>query len=220
MNIYAIMLFVDRQEIHNARLAKAHKGKGVLESKVLFEKQDGIWLKLQGVVRKKYGSSKEMKLAIAYDGATETAKGRYNLSNKAACASFEGVNEFVARKEGVIASTYNVDKVETRILNGDGAEWIKRSIMDEDTHFQLDLFHRNKAIYANVKDKSKRGILFELLRNGRVDDVFSCIPEITTTMRKGTIIFSNNSGLDLNPTRNDIRRIVSIMRDFADYDTL
>ncbi len=51
---------------------------------------------------------------------------------------------------------------------------------------------------------------------------YSCIntPEITTTMRKGTVIFSNNSGLDLNLTRNDIRRVVSIMKDFADYDTL
>ena len=166
---------IDKQEIHNANLAKAHRGKGVLESKVLFEEQDGIWLKLQGVARKKYGSSKEMKLAIAYDGAIETAKGRYNLSNKVACANFEGVNEFIKRKEGVIASAYSVDEIETRVLNGDGAEWIKSSIADKDTHFQLDPFHRNKAIYTNVKDKRKRTVLFELLRNGRVDDVFSCI---------------------------------------------
>lgn len=166
---------IDKQELHNATLAKTHRGKGVLESKVLFEEQDGIWLKLQGIARKKYGSSKEMKLAIAYDGATETAKGRYNLSNKVACANFEGVNEFVKRKEGVIASTYNVDEIENRILNGDGAEWIKKSIADEDTRFQLDPFHRNKAIYASVKDKRKRAVLFELLKDGRIDDVFSCI---------------------------------------------
>lgn len=166
---------IDKQEIHNATLAKAHRGKGVLDSKVLFEEQDGIWLKLQGVARKKYGSSKEMKLAIAYNGAIESAKGRYNLSNKVACANFEGVNEFVKRKEGVIASTYNVDEIESRILNGDGAEWIKKSIADEDTYFQLDPFHRNKAIYANVKDRRKRTVLFELLRKGKVNDVFSCI---------------------------------------------
>ncbi len=51
---------------------------------------------------------------------------------------------------------------------------------------------------------------------------YSCmnIPEITTTMRKGTVMFSNNRGLDLNLTRNTIRRIVSVMKDFADYDTL
>ena len=125
--------------------------------------------------RKKYGSSKEMKLAIAYDGAIERAKGRYNLSNKVACADFEGVNKFVKRKEGVIASTYNVDETESRVLNGDSAEWIKKSIADEDTHFQLDPFHRNKAIYTNVKDKRKRALLFELLWDSRVDDVFSCV---------------------------------------------
>lgn len=166
---------IDKQELRNAALAKAHRSNGILESKILFEEQDGIWLKLQGIARKKYGSSKEMKLAIAYDGATETAKGRYNLSNKVACANFEGVNEFVKRKEGVIASTYNMDEIESRILNGDGAEWIKKSIADEDTRFQLDPFHRNKAIYTNVKDKRKRAVLFELLKNGRIDDVFSWI---------------------------------------------
>lgn len=166
---------INKQEQHNANLAKAHRGKGMLESKVLFEEQDGIWIKLQGTARKKYGNSKEMKLAIAYDGAVETSRGRYNLSNKVACADFEGVNEFIKRKEGVIANTYNVDEVEIRILNGDGAEWIKKSITDEDTYFQLDPFHRNKAIYANVKDKRKRNVLFELLKKCRIDDVFSCI---------------------------------------------
>ena len=196
---------IDKQEIHNAALAKAHRGIGVLESKVLFEEQDGIWLKLQGVARKKYGSSKEMKLAIAYDGAIETEKGRYNLSNKVACANFEGVNEFVKRKEGVIASTYNVDEIESRVLNGDGAEWIKKSIADEDTHFQLDPFHRNKAIYTNVKDKRKRAVLFELLRDGRVDDVFSCIEgymncsedeeEIKGLQSLGTYFSANKTGL-------------------------
>lgn len=166
---------IDKQEIHNAELAKTHNGKGILESKILFEEQDGIWLKLQGESRKIYGTSKEMKLAIAYDGAIETAKGRYNLSNKVACANFENVAAFVKRKEGVIANTYNVDEIESRILNGDGAEWIKKSIAKENGHFQLDPFHRNKAIYANVKDKRKRAVLFALLREGKVDDVFSCI---------------------------------------------
>lgn len=165
---------IDKQEIHNAELAKTHNGKEILESKILFEEQDGIWLKLQGESRKIYGTSKEMKLAIAYDGAIETAKGRYNLSNKVAYANFENVAAFVKRKEGVIANTYNVDEIESRILNGDGAEWIKKSIAEENGHFQLDPFHRNKAIYANAKDKRKRAVLFALLSEGKVDDVFSC----------------------------------------------
>ena len=203
---------MDKQEEENASLAQMHSGKGKLESKVLFEEQDGIWLKLQGMARKKYGSSKEMKLAIAYDGATETAKGRYNLSNKVACANFEGVGKFVKRKEGAIASMYNVNEIEHRILNGDGAEWIKKSIADEDTYFQLDPFHRNKAIYANVKDKRKRAVLFELLKDGRVEDVFSCIEgymncsededEIKGLQTLKTYFSSNRMGLVAIKDRN------------------
>lgn len=166
---------IEEQENRDAALAKAHRGQGEIVSKVLFEEQDGIWLKLQGKDRKRYGVSKEMRLAIAYDGVHESAKGRYVLRNKVACANFEGANAFVERKEGVIASTYNVDEIETRILNGDGAGWIKKSITDEGVHFQLDPFHRNKAIYENVKDRKKRATLFALLKNGRTEDVFSCI---------------------------------------------
>ncbi len=57
---------------------------------------------------------------------------------------------------------------------------------------------------------------------GKAEWGYSCIniPEITTTMRKGTVMFSNNSGLDLNLTKNDIRRIVSILKNFADSDVL
>jgi hypothetical protein len=32
-----------------------------------------------------------MKLAIAYDGTIETAKGRYHLRNKVTCVNFKGV---------------------------------------------------------------------------------------------------------------------------------
>ena len=71
---------VNEQEKAQARLASQHKGIGTIESKVLFEEQDGIWLKLQGKSREKYGVSKEMKLAIAYDGAEKSGKKRYSLT--------------------------------------------------------------------------------------------------------------------------------------------
>jgi len=55
---------------------------------LLFEEQDGIHIKLQGKDRKTHGSGKEMKVAIAYDGAKKTGKKRYELTNKVACANF------------------------------------------------------------------------------------------------------------------------------------
>ena len=52
-------------------------------------------------------------------------------------------------KEATIAQKYNLDETEIRIMNADGAEWVK-NICDAETIFQLDPFHRNKAIKENI----------------------------------------------------------------------
>ena len=129
--IQALGWRVDAHEKAAAALAARNKGTGAQEAEVLFEEQDGIWLHLQGQSRKQYGSSHEMKVAIAYDGARKINKKRYELTGKVACANFESVSKFVRRKEGKIAETYCTDDIKTRILNGDGAQWIKQSIIDE-----------------------------------------------------------------------------------------
>lgn len=165
---------VNEQEEMETRNALKHLGKGKIESPVLFEEQDGIWLKLQGKSRKEYGASKEMKLAIAYDG-TEKNGERYRLTNKVACANFESAERFSKRKEGVIANIYSIDEIEMRFLNGDGAEWIKNGIREENVHFQLDSYHRNKAIITYVHDTEKRKVLFELLYSKRIQDLIDCI---------------------------------------------
>lgn len=165
---------VNKQEEKQAGNAVKHFGKGKIESPVLFEEQDGIWLKLQGNSRKKYGASKEMKLAIAYDGAKRNGM-RYSLTNKVACANFENADKFIRRKEGVIANTYCIDEIELRFLNGDGAEWIRKGIKEENVYFQLDPYHRNKAIISYVHDIEKRKVLFELLYSQRIQDLIDCI---------------------------------------------
>jgi len=160
---------VDGQEKHAAELAAKDAGAGTLEAKVLFEEQDGISLSLQGKSRKEHGERKDMKVAIAYDGAEKKGKNRYILTNKVASASFEGIDAFAKRKEGVIASVYNVDEVAMRILNGDGANWIRRSQTDETVHFQLDPYHRNKAITEYVPNDDAREMIKEILRSKDID---------------------------------------------------
>ena len=81
-------------------MAAKNEGKGTLEAPVLFEEMDGIWLTLQGESRKQHEKSKEMKVAIAYDGAEKTGKKRYRLTNKVATANFETAKKFRIRKEG------------------------------------------------------------------------------------------------------------------------
>ncbi len=173
---------LDAEERQAGKEAAENEGAGELETKVLFEEQDGIWMHLQGKSRKKHGKSKEMKLAIAYDGAQKIGKKRYELTNKVACANFEEVGKFVRRKEGVIARVYNTDEIEMRFLNGDGAAWIRQSQTDESVHFQLDPFHRNKAILANVKNPEAREQIMELLYAGNIDHLMVYLEALTNSV--------------------------------------
>lgn len=81
------------------------------------------------------GSFREMKVSIAYAGVRLEGAKRRVLENKVARAGFEPARKFLARKEGVIAETYNVDEVRLRVLDSDGGAWIRPA---EDAIFQLD----------------------------------------------------------------------------------
>jgi len=167
---------LDVQEDRAAKLAADNKGAGTLETKLLFEEADGIWLSLQGKSRKTHGKTREMKMCIAYDGAKQKGKKRYELTNKVACANFEAAGKFVKRKDGVIAGVYNVDKIDMRFLNGDGADWIKDCITDETVHFQLDQFHRNRAVLQYVYfDPDARKTIMDLLYSKQTDDLLAVI---------------------------------------------
>ena len=154
---------VDKEEKRASELAAENEGIGTIEAKLLFEEQDGVYLNLQGKSRKEHGKSKEMKVGIAYDGAEKSGKKRYALTNKVASASFDGAAEFVKRKEGAIAGVYNVDEIEMRVLGGDGASWVRQSQTDETVHFQLDQFHRNKAILTYTSDPEARKNITKVL---------------------------------------------------------
>ena len=180
--IQALGRHVDAHEGAAASLAAKSEGTGAQEAEILFEEQDGIWLHLQGKSRKQYGSSHEMKVAIAYDGARRISKNRYELTGKVACANFESVSKFVCRKEGKIAETYCVDEIKTRILNGDGAQWIKQSISDETVVFQLDAFHRNKAIRQYVRNPEMQKAIFKLLYTKRIDNMLDFIETLSNSV--------------------------------------
>ena len=109
-----------------------------------------------------------------YDGIKEMPGGRRRLSDKVACASFEGVKDFIELKEGVIASVYNVDEIELRVLNGDGASWISAQT-DADTIYQLDPFHRNRAIRKFVNDPDLCREMLTLLYNQEIDMLLKVI---------------------------------------------
>ena len=161
-----------------AKEAEQNKGAGVIESKIVYEENDGIWLNLQGKSREENGPSKEMKVGIAYDGATwqigKNKKKRRKLDNKVAHAAFESATEFKRNKEGIVASRFNVDEIELRVINGDGAQWIqKRS--DVACISVLDKFHRNKKITECVRDEEFAKLIRNLLYEGKIEDMMNCL---------------------------------------------
>lgn len=161
----------------HAELAQHHKGTGALVTKLLYEEDDGIWLKLQGKSRQEYGPSREMKVGIAYDGVqwAETKSGKRRiLDNKVAYASFENAKTFRKNKEGLVASRFDVDEIELRVCNGDGANWIRHK-NNEQSIDVLDKFHRNKKITECVRDPEFAALLRGLLYSKNIDLLLDCL---------------------------------------------
>ena len=156
-------------------LTEAHKkGKvhGQKEVPVLFEEADGVYINLQGRDRKKSGQDKaELKIGIAYDGWKKTGKDRYELPNKVVVAGFAKAKEFQEYREAAIAEKFDLNLVDQRILNADGASWAKK-VKDKSTAFQLDPFHKNKAVKEKIHNKNARRDIMNLLEAMEIDELF------------------------------------------------
>ena len=140
---------------------------------VLFEEADGVNLNLQGKDRiGKANGKAEMKVAIAYDGWKKVGAGRYMLDGKVAFAEFAQSKDFHRIREAKIAAEYDLDEVKVRLLNGDGASWIKE-VPDCDTIFQLDPFHRNKAVREKIHNTQAQGDIMDFLKDGDTSGMFS-----------------------------------------------
>lgn len=162
----------------NAKLAKASQGTGKIETPILYEEGDGIWLHLQGESRKRNGRSKEMKVGIAYDGVrwieNEEGGKRRILNNKIAYAGFESAKEFRRNKEGLVASRFRTETIQLRVVNGDGANWIQKA-KGEKKITVLDAFHRNKKIRECVKDPEKAERIAAVLYEGDTEALLEYI---------------------------------------------
>lgn len=185
------------------KLVEAYKAgqiKGDKEAPVLFEETDGVYVRLQ---REKQNKG-EIKVGIAYDGWKETGKNRFALDSKVVVAGFSNSKEFQEYREAAIAETYNLDETEVRIMNADGAEWVK-NICDADTVFQLDTFHRNKAIKENIPYPQCVSVIHEILDKGELDKLFEYLEiykgslcddeEIEKADRLTTYFRNNRKGL-------------------------
>ncbi|MBV4448557.1 ISLre2 family transposase [Clostridium tyrobutyricum] len=163
-------------------LSKQEKLNGKKEVKVLFQEQDGIWLNIQGKDKPKKGKNKkkELKLGISYEGwkKRKSGKNEYVVENKLVCASFGSARTFKELSKATVEEVYNMDEIDTRIINGDGAAWIKASIEDEGVYYQLDPFHKSQAVLRAVNDKQEAKKLIDLLHKGKVSESLNSVEQL------------------------------------------
>ena len=160
---------------------------GIIESKILYEENDGVWLAMQGKDRQEHGKRKEMKVGTAYDGETwqmmKGGKKRRTLHNKVAHASFESAEEYRKTKEGLIGSRYDTSSVEMRVIGGDGAGWTLQPSVKPSVHKEngetvitvLDEFHRNKKIEECVQDEEFAALLRQKMYEKEIDTALDLI---------------------------------------------
>ena len=142
--------------------------KGEKQVEILFEEKDGIFLSIQGEK-----SKKEIKLAKVYEGwQPETADNkRYKTVNTLYFAGYDNKPEqFDAIINSGIAQIYNMDYLKTKILNGDGADWISKEVdMDASVQYQLDLFHIYQKATRKISNLDDRKKIEKLIKDRKFD---------------------------------------------------
>ena len=211
---------IEEKEERKILLNKKGQLNGSKEVKVLFQEMDGLWLSMQGKDKPKRGKSKkkELKLGITYEGWKKRngSKDAYVVENKIACASFSSNKKFKELSDATIAEIYNTDEIETRILNGDGASWIKQSAEEEGVYFQLDPFHKSQAVLRAVQDKKEAHDLIKMLNEGKIEESFQYITNLMIKYTEDenkfkkleklyTYLFDNEIGLRPYHLRNEIK---------------
>lgn len=174
----------ERQTEAEKTLVKAfdnHQLEGEREVAVLFEEADGLWLSMQRESRK--GSSrgkKELKVGVIYEGWTQRypSSKEYKTMEKMAFAGYMKPEEFKSLRDAAIADKYNMDEIQYRVLNGDGAAWIVNGHDMEGCLFQLDPYHMAKSVVRNVYDKSSRRHILRWLKEGQFEKVFGKLDEL------------------------------------------
>lgn len=154
---------------------------GNKEVPVLFEEADGLWLSMQGKSRKKSSKGrKELKIGVIYEGWEKRypSSKEYKTVEKLAFAGYMKPEGLKSLRDAAVAKKYNVDEIVYRVLNGDGAAWIRNGHDLETDIFQLDPYHLAKSVVRNVYDKQARRHILRWLKDGEIEKALSKIDRL------------------------------------------
>jgi len=158
---------------------------GKEEIKVLGEPQefafleaDGTYIHLQGE-KKKRG---EVKLGIGYLGWDKRyPKGErkaYELQHKFIYGGIEAAEKFTEKLSILAEKNLGLSKVKQLIIGGDGANWIRETLLDlfPEATYQLSKYHLNRRLKETLfYDKALEKGIKGLLKRDKVDEATSLL---------------------------------------------
>ena len=150
---------------------------GKKETPVVYQEADGICIYTQGKLRKKQIAKYkkehpgeevpkgvrniELKLGMTYEGWKKVGTNRFALVGKEYVAGYMTGEEMAQITSANLHSKYDMSKVELRVLNSDGASWIKQLAVAGVIH-QADSFHIRERISRQVREQEDVEILKEM----------------------------------------------------------
>lgn len=158
---------------------KAENTRGDIESKIIFMEADGVYINIQK--DRKKAKSQEIKLSTIYTGWYNNGS---SLSDKKVFAGMETSKTFNQKTEALIQSVYDTDATQLRVVNGDGASWIKNTY-EPNQIFQLDRFHIKKEIKRCILDKNIQHIVLNHFSNKKMDDMLDTIETYINSLDDG-----------------------------------
>ena len=167
---------IEQKENEEIKLMEKHElVKGLKEIAALFEEADGIWINLQGKDRKqaldkqkkecekkgkrfnpKARVKTELKLHVMYEGWKKGDK-RHSLVSKRYMAGIMSPKRIKALRDARVYQTYDEEKIQLRVTNGDGAAWTKGTTAKGGI-YQKDNFHIHQEIIRDVPKEYRSGI--------------------------------------------------------------
>jgi hypothetical protein len=116
-----------------------------------------------------------MKLIASYEGWRELPKQRFARIGTQFVAGFGSIEDLYHIKENRLKVKYDIDEIEARIVNGDGAAWVRKlaSLPNCDTHYQLDPYHKNRAIKKANLSPAQKDRVWEYLNQKKVEDLLA-----------------------------------------------
>ena len=173
---------LEREEIRKINSDYQEKGKEKKkEIQILFEEGDGMWLPMQGADRPQKGNGRrEMKLGSFYEGweKRHPCSEEYRTVGKIVYGGYMDGKTFGQLRDMKVAEHYNLDEIHYRILNGDGAAWIRQGNDTGNEIFQLDPYHLSKAVLRNVRDKKACTELLGWLKQGHTEKALERIESL------------------------------------------